>query len=249
MSVILLALLLIFAVLMLYLTRRLQTESGPTLRSLPAFEQLRQTMARAIETGRTFHLSVGTGGIANASSADTLAALQILEHLTQQGAQAETPPLVTMSDPATMLLAQNIYRQAYGDNRQGLVEATSKVHWISPEPAAYAAGVMGLMNRENIEGQALVGHFNEEYLLIGETAYQQRRSQPPIAGASNPNVLPLVYATSPHGLWGEEMFAAGAYLSRKPSHIASLLTQDTFRWVIGLIILGGVLLSSLGLWG
>jgi hypothetical protein len=45
-------------------------------------------------------------------------------------------------------------------------------------------------------------------------------------------------------LIGEEMFAAGAYLSGLASHIASLVLQDWMRTIIILVIVVGVVLST-----
>lgn len=105
---------------------------------------------------------------------------------------------------------------------------------------------MGILALDGVDGNMMIGHFGDEYLLMAETAHRQSRDVATVAGAANPNVLPYVFATAPNGLWGEEMFAAGAYLDRKPAHIGSLLAQDTLRWGIGLFILGGVLLKLFG---
>lgn len=127
-------------------------------------------------------------------------------------------------------------------------EAINQLYWFSPNSAAYAAGSMGLINRQaaQIEGNIMLGHFGDEYLLLGETAQQQSPPLTTVAGASSPNVLPFVLATAPAALWGEEMFAAGAYLGKKPFHLASLFAQDTLRWLLGFGILGSVILKTLG---
>jgi hypothetical protein len=44
---------------------------------------------------------------------------------------------------------------------------------------------------------------------------------------------------------GEEIYAAGAYLQRRPAHIGSLAAQDMLRWLVALFILGGIVLASL----
>jgi hypothetical protein len=52
-------------------------------------------------------------------------------------------------------------------------------------------------------------------------------------------------ATSKHVLLGEEMFAAGAYLSQEPGQVASLVVQDLLRVGIVIVILLGVLAATL----
>jgi hypothetical protein len=46
-------------------------------------------------------------------------------------------------------------------------------------------------------------------------------------------------------LLGEEIYAAGAYLQQKPAHLGSLMSQDAMRWLVFLIILIGIIFSSL----
>ncbi|MFQ5577425.1 MAG: DUF6754 domain-containing protein [Anaerolineae bacterium] len=244
-----LILLVVFALLVLFFTARVRRGQTPLLRPIAAFETLKNLMARAIEAGQTIHLSLGTGGITNRAAAETLAGLTVLEHISGQAAAARIPPITTTADPAVMLLAQNVLCNAYGSDRHGVSRAAAQVRWISPEPAAYAAGVMGVLSLEEIDGNIMIGRFGDEYLLMGETAHRQRKPVATVAGAADPNVLPYVFATAPQGLWGEEMFAAGAYLAQKPAHIASLLAQDTVRWLTGLVILGSVLLKAFGVLG
>jgi len=242
-----LLLLLSFAVLILFFSNRAKQKRAPMLRPIAAFQTLKMLLARAVETGRTFHLSLGTGGITNRTTADTLAGLTMLDYVADQTAGAGVSPLVTTADPTVMLLAQGRLRQAHRPDNAG--PAYTDARWLATEPAAYAAGVMGIMGAEEVEGNVMLGYFGDEYLLMGEFANLHKPGIATVAGASDPNVLPYVYATSPQGIWGEEMFAVGAYLSEKPTHIGSLLAQDTARWILGFFILIGVVFRLLGILG
>jgi hypothetical protein len=199
-------------------------------------------MGRAIETGRTLHLSVGVGGMADRTTADSLAGLSVLNYLTRQAAETGVAPIVSMADPTLMLFAQNAIREAYGHNQSDAQEAYRHVRWIAPQPAAYAAGVMSLLRLEDAEANVMVGNFGDEYLLMGETAAWHEIDH--IGGASDPNTLPFIYASAQETLFGEEIYAAGAYLSRIPSHLGSLITQDAMRWLVALIILGGIFVTT-----
>ena len=242
---ILFVLLILFAGLIMVFATWVRRGHAPQLRPIPTFDALQTVMARAIEAGRKLHLSLGIGNMAAPTSADSLAGLTVLDYVAEQTTAAGVPPVVTMADPTVMLLAQERLRDAYGANQAGITQASAQVQWFSPEPAAYAAGVMGIIDREDLAGNVLVGNFGDEYLLVGETA-AQKSDVPLVAGASSPNVIPYVYATTQSGLWGEELYVGGAYLSKKPAHIGSVLAQDTIRWIIGLVILGGVFLKIIG---
>jgi hypothetical protein len=54
-----------------------------------------------------------------------------------------------------------------------------------------------------------------------------------------------VYASAGQTLLGEEIYAAGAYLQKRPAHLGSLVAQDTMRSVIAWGIGLGVLIATL----
>jgi hypothetical protein len=231
------ALLILFVGLILYFTIRIRAGRRPVLRRIRVYDNLRGLMGRAVESGRKLHLSLGIGSMANETTADSLAGLAVLNYVGDQAAETGVFPLVSMADPTVMLLAQNTLRPA------GAEEAYRHVRWIAPQPAAYAAGVMNILDSDETDSTVQVGRFGDEYLLMGETA--ARNDLVHIGGTSDPNALAFIYGSTPRGtLLGEEIYAAGAYLQRFPSHIGSLVAQDTVRWVIAIIILGGILVAT-----
>jgi hypothetical protein len=223
--------------------RRVQEGNLPDLRSIPAFNALQGVTARAIETGKAVHVSLGLGGITGDVTADSLAGLSVLEYLADQSAAAGVPPIVTIADPTLLPLAQDVIRRPYVRGQELGDSATRQVRWIAPEPAAYAAGVMGVLGVEPVDANVMIGSFGDEYLLMAEAT--QRRKITQIGGASDPNVAPFVFATADQMLIGEELYAAGAYLTQKPWHIGSLLAQDLVRWAAVLIVVVLVVINTL----
>ncbi len=116
----------------------------PDLRSIRAFDALRGMTARAIEAGRALHVSLGVGGVSSDLAGDTLAGLKVLEYLADQSAAAGVPAVVSVADPTLLPVAQGVVCRPYGADREGAADAARHVRWIAPEPAAYAAGVMGI---------------------------------------------------------------------------------------------------------
>ena len=230
-----------FTGLLAFFTVRARAGSKPTLRRIRAFDAMKGLVGRAVESGRTLHVSLGVGSVANQTTADSLAGLTVLDFLSEQGADTGVPPVVSMADPTVMLLAQNGVRSTGGSP-----EAAQQVRLIAPQPAAYAAGVMNILDSDEVDGTVLVGKFGDEYLLMGETAARHRMAH--IGGASDPNTLPFIYASAQEILLGEEIYAAGAYLKHIPAHIGSLVAQDTMRWLVAVVMLGGVLVATLQWW-
>ena len=213
------------------------------LRRIPAYDDLNLAMGKAAESGQPMHVSLGTGGIGNATTAESMAGLMLLDQLAQKAAMYDAQPIVTTADPTLMLAAQDRMRLAYA--RRGFAKGydASKVRLIAPDRTAYAAGVIDLLDNEPLSGNVMLGAFGDEYLLLGEASAQRGLTQ--VAGAADPQVAAFVLATADKPLLGEEIFTAGAYLGRQPVHIGSLLAQDWVRLLVIIIIVAGVVVKSL----
>jgi hypothetical protein len=239
-----LLLFLIIFLSVLYISgRRVRAGSFPDLRPIIAFDVLRGVTARAIEAGRAVHISLGLAGIQSDVTADSLAGLMVLDYLADQSSATGAPPLVTLAGVTLLPLAQDAMRRPYGPDGEEASLAARQVRWIASEPAAYAAGVMSILGGEAVEANVMMGAFGDEYLLMGEAA--NRREITHVGGASDPNVVPFVFASAAQIVMGEELYAAGAYLARNAWHVASLLAQDFMRWVIVAVILALVGVKTL----
>jgi hypothetical protein len=234
--------LIVFVAAIYIFTLRVRSGRTPLLRRIRAFDVLQGLPGRAIEAGRDLHLSLGVGSLVNETTADSLAGLAVLDYLAEQAAATGVSPTISMADPTVMLFAQNTLRAAHAGDSDRAEEAYRHIRWIAPQPAAYAAGVMNILNIDQVEANVMVGSFGDEYLLMGETAARQGMAH--IGGTSNPNTLPFIYASAQETLLGEEIYAAGAYLQKRPAHLGSLAAQDLMRWLVALFMLAGIVIAS-----
>lgn len=235
-----LVLLLLMLPVLFFLLSRVRTGRTGRLRHLPGLEELPKLVGRSAETGRPLHVSVGVAGVGGSATAETWAGLTILRELADAAANCDTPLLVTVSDPTVLPIAQDLLSRAYARSGNPDGYDPTQVQLIAPEPMAYAAGVSGILDRESLTANVMIGSFGDEYLLIGETG--ARRGVRQIVGTADPRTLPLVYASADETLIGEEMFAGGAYTRRMPIQIASLLAEDWARWAVtaGILIVAAV---------
>jgi hypothetical protein len=238
-----LALLLLLLPPLFFLAFRVRAGKAGRLRALPGMEELPRLVDRSAETAQPLHVSVGVAGIAGSATAETWAGLAVLDALAKKAAASDTPLIVTVADPTVLPVAQDILRRAY--LRSGRPEGyePTQVRFVGPFPLAYAAGVAGILEREPLMANIMIGSFADEYLLMGETG--ARRGLRQIAGAAEPRALPLVYATADEALIGEEIFSGSAYLERGALQVASVLLEDWGRWAILLLILGLALIRIL----
>lgn len=229
-EVILLAFLLLVLLLLFLLSLKVQAGRAGSLRPLPGIKELPGLVARSAETGQPLHVSVGVGGVGGPVTAETWAGLTLFGQVADEVVAGGASLVVTVADATVLPIAQDILQRAY--DRYGFSHGydPDQVRFIAPQATVYAMGVMGVLERESLAGSIMLGSFGDEYLLIGETGARQGVYQ--IVGTASPQTLPLVYASADETLIGEEVFATGAYTSRLPMQIASLLTEDWLRWLL-----------------
>ena len=213
-------------------------------RDIEALQSLPATVGQAVETGRRLHISLGSGTIGETNTAAALAGLTVLDQISAEATVSDRPPVVTTADGMAMLLAQDILQNVYA--RQNALArydpASARVAGLSP--ASFGAALTSLVNDESVGGTILVGPVGTEAVLLAEAGARANLST--LAGSDDPGAQALLFAAADHPLVGEDLFAGGAYIGRHPAHAGSLRAQDVLRILIGLAILAGVALKTLG---
>jgi len=245
--------LLLFLVLFLIFLRRAgrkaQGQAKPiSLRTIPAYDSTREGFSRAAETGNAVHTSPGSGGIGarGVTTAATLAGLSIVESMSRVSAITGAPVQATTNDAVAYALTDNALRRGYVQAGWPLERESGGARFLThSDPLAYVAAAAEVAHQNRVTHAVMAGHFGPEVLFLIEA--QRRSGAHQIAGASDPQALALMSITTDHTLIGEEIFASGAYLERRASFIASLLSQDGLRWaIILLIVVGFILVNVLG---
>ncbi|MCG9894919.1 MAG: hypothetical protein MH204_05545, partial [Fimbriimonadaceae bacterium] len=119
---------------------------------------------------------------------------------------------------------------------------SNSVQFISDRQFAFAAGVSGIILREQAAATFLLGEFFAESLIFAETANTVGAIQ--VAGSTQLTQTPFFVAACDYVLIGDEFYAASAYLKREPVLVGSLVGQDWSKIFIAAVVLLGVLLNS-----
>lgn len=236
------AVLLVIPLLLLWFIVR-QRRRSPALRPIAAWEALRGLMGRTLEEGKQVHLSLGRSEVGAEQTPVVSSALDVERHLVGEGVAIGSIPVVTVAEPLLMLAAQDTLYRAHRRRGQPSRYDGTQVQLIAPDPLAYAVGAQDRIDHEQTAANVMVGHLGDEYLLLGETGAQRDLLQ--VAGSDVLSTQAWMTATADHVLLGEELFSAGAYLTRRPALIASLQVQDALRVLAVIAILVGILVQSL----
>jgi len=215
-----------------------------TLRTLPAFEELRRAIERAVEAGERVHLSLGTGTLIGGESGSALAGLTALSQIAEVTLDSDRPLVVSSGDGAIAAASQDALRGTYAR-----LDASARFQWtrarmLAPSPFSYVATLPGMLDAERVSVQLLLGHFGREGALAADMGTRQRAFV--LAGTDSVPTQAQFFATADAPLIGEEVFAAGAYLGASGMQRASLRVQDLLRVVLIVLIGIGTLLRTLG---
>jgi hypothetical protein len=208
------------------------------LRPLAALQTLLPQVSRAIESGGALHVSIGSGGVGGADTLNSLAGATVLANLADAAAAAGVAPLVTVADPTLLPVAQDTLRRAFARRGRADDYRPDQVLLFSPQPAAYAAAAMGVAEDSATSGNVFVGSFGPEVALLAEAA--ARRGMTQIAGAAEPQAQAVLYPTADFVLYGEEIFATGAYLGDQAA-ASRLVAFDVVR----LLVIAAILVLAL----
>ncbi|HNW37176.1 MAG TPA: hypothetical protein PKM25_19700, partial [Candidatus Ozemobacteraceae bacterium] len=91
-----------------------------------------------------------------------------------------------------------------------------------------------------------LGSFSAEAMLLAEMGSSVGAVQ--IAGTADVAQVPFFVVSCDYTLIGEELFAASAYLSRRPEEVGALKGQDAGKLAVALLILIGAGLATIRQW-
>ena len=227
-----LAYLLVFTGLLLAFIGRAR-KGGLFLRRISGLSAIDQAVDRAAETGRPVFFLPGRLGITNIS---TIAATFILGEIAKRAAALGARIKVPHIDPLVMAVCQETVENAYWEagRRDDYQEEIN--FYLTDDQFAYTAALNGMMVREKPAAVFYAGYYHAESLLLAEVGAETGALQ--IAATDAELQLPFFFMTCDHTLIGEELYAAGAYLSRDPVLFGTLRGQDAGKlFIIGVILL------------
>ncbi len=212
----------------------------PQIRKLAGLDAIDEALGRATEMGRPLHYSPGQ----DAFNAPTFAGMAILGHVARQAARYNTRLIATIRQMLLHPIAQEMVRQSYLEAGRPESYNEEDVRWVSDEQFSYTSAVIGIMQREQVAANLMLGYWRAESLILAEAGYNAGAIQ--IAGTTNTYQIPFFVASCDYTLIGEELYAASAYLSKEPVMTGTVIAQDWAKMAVMALILIGTLWANLG---
>jgi hypothetical protein len=209
------------------------------VRPIPGFDAIDEAVGRAAEMGKPLHFTPGFGGLVAA----TFAGLEVLGHVTKLAAKYDVRLIVTVSQPETFAVTEQVMRQAYLESGKPESFRPEDCRFISTDQWAYASGVIGVLYREQVASNIMIGQFAAEALILAEAGNTVGAIQ--IAGTTNAYQIPFFVVACDYVILGDEMFAAGAHFAKNQVHLGSLRAEDIIKALcIGLMVIGAFATTS-----
>lgn len=227
-----------------YFMQRARRGQVPTVRPIAGLQATAEAVGRATEMGRPVFYVPGRTEINTAGAAQTLAGLEMLGYVAELSARYEVPLRTAVAAPTVLPVAEEMVRQGYQRAGKPDLYRPEFVQFLSSEQFAFAAGCLDIMHREKVGAAFLIGEFQAESLMLAEGAAQVGAIV--ISGTARTFQIPFFVVASDYTLIGEEIFAAGAYLSGDRDRLGGLAGQDWTKILAVALMLVGAILVTFG---
>ena len=231
--------LVLFGALIWYYIHHARRGRNLYIRPIAGLQSVHDAIGRATELGKPI---LYVSGIGDSGQVATIAAMNILGCIARDVAEYDTTLCVPCIDPIVMTIEQELVKQSY--LRAGRPENYRKdsIFYVSSDQFAYATAVSALMVREKPAANFFMGSFAAEALLLAEAGSSTGAIQ--IAGTDASSQIPFFVVACDYTIIGEELYAAGAYLSREPLLLGSLKGQDIAKLVIMVVLIVGIVAAT-----
>jgi hypothetical protein len=218
----------------------------PYIRRVPAIDAIDEGIGRATELGRSVICSPGIAvfGI----DYWTVAGLSILAYVARLCARNDLRLLVPLGGSVQSYTMVEVARDLVESQfrLEGKPERFNidDMPFLSGRQFAWASGYVGMMMRERPATDIMVGVQWASAMYMSEVAHEVGAMQ--ISGTTYLSNIACLATSSDYVMIGEEMTAAGAYLSKDPVQTASIRTQDIIKGLLLIFLVVGVATISMG---
>ena len=230
-------------IVIMFMSKAKKGKLNTAVRRIAGLDAIKEAVGRATEMGKKVHCTTGISMITDAQAPQTIAGLDVMGYVASLAATTATPLVTSMAVAETYPLVQETLKHQYETAGRPELYSEEMVRF-NPGQWGWASAASNILMQEGVASNIMMGSFFSEALLVAEAGNTAGCIQ--VAGTAASGQLPFFVATCDYVLIGDELFAAGAYLSQDKGKIGTIIGQDWIK--IGLIALTliGVVLETFG---
>ncbi len=226
-----------------YLAIQLGKQGKIRIRRIPGLDAIEEVVGRAVEMGRPVFDIIGMGSFTSIYATQTVAGLSILSYVATLCARLGAKLYAPQADVGVMPVAIELVRDAYrSEGKLEELDVDEQLPYLSGTQFAWAGGIIGMAARMKPAGNIMIGPFWAESMMFAESFNRAGSMQ--VGGTARMYQIPFFAAVCDYVLIGEEIFAAGAYVSGDPLQIGSIASQDWYKLVALILGIIGALLAT-----
>lgn len=234
----------LFVILFIVTSYYINSKKTIYIRRVAGLDAIEEAIGRSTEMGKPHFATIGTGLFDHW----TLAAIAMLEFQARICARTETRLIVPCGGSTdtfiTRPVALDVVKNAYIAEGKDEFDEKDMPFLAGGKGWAFGAGTVAMIQKMKPGGLVLTGKYGSVALHIAEQASQQGVMV--IASGSYMGNVAALACAADYTMIGEEVLAAGAYLTKEPAKLASIRTQDIAKFSAIAITLLGILAISMG---
>jgi hypothetical protein len=228
-----------------YMAIQMGKQGKIKIRRIPGLDAIEEIVGRSVEMGRPVFDIIGMGVFTDIYATQTIAGLSILSYVSTLCARLGAELYAPQASVDVLPVAAEIVRESYRlEGKEEEIDIEEHLPYLSGTQFAWASGIIGMAARLRPAGNIMIGPFWAESMMFAESFDRVGAMQ--IGGTARMYQIPFFAALCEYVLIGEEMFAAGAYVSGDPQQVGSIAAQDWYK--LAALVLGilGALLATAG---
>lgn len=236
----------VFAVLcvLIYVGIEKAKRKVPYIRVFPALEHIEEAVGRAAEMGKPVHYSTGLGGLHDEWAPVTTAALAIMGEVAKACGKYAVPMRYSCVRSYLVPVAEDLIKFGYDTGGHPEMYDPDMIVYSGEEQRALMSSMMGYIMRERPAVNMLFGATKYETINFLGTGAIAGSMQ--FAGTPRLYYLPIMMVTCDYCLVAEEVYAAGAAITREASQLGSIKGIDYFKFLILALIIISVIVTTAG---
>ncbi len=217
----------------------------PKIRRLPALDAIDEAAGRCAEMGSIFMADIGFAKkMSDMDFMQSLAGISVIRYAADKCAQKDIAMVIGTAAPDALQMVREVVREAYMVHGAPERFEENVFRYTASFGMGYPIQMVGLLLEFRPASFLTVGMMAASTVIYSEAA--RRLGALTIGGTGTVSNLAFIVGCYDYILMGEEIFAAGAYVSEDPVQIGSITAIDVSKLALMTISLLGIILISAG---
>jgi len=233
-----------FALMYLFM-RKAEGGNPPKIRPVPLIEELDNIVGRASEMGRPIHFSTGYGGLHDEWAVMCVAGLALLSKVAELCGKHRVWLQFTCFRGYLVPIGQDLLKTGYEKGGTPDMYSPDMVSYVGEDQPAYIAFMMDyFMSERPAVGfmfGAIQAEMNHHLMMCARVGA--------ICCAGTPRLYyqGKIALMADYGLLGEELYVAGASITKDPVHLGSIEAEDYSKLIVILLLFLAAIVVNIGM--